>query len=109
MKNRQAFRLIGSILLWIVASALADEPFNYIPPNGVVPDETTATQIAEVILIPIYGRQKIKDEEPFSAKLHENVWTVTGFFQKGEGRLGGVALIEISKIDGRILRISHGQ
>jgi len=79
----------------------------YIPPAGFVPDEQTAIKIAHAILTPIYGRDVLEKEEPFVAHLSNNVWTVTGSIPKD--RLGGVALIEISKIDARILRVTHGK
>lgn len=41
------------------------------------------------------------------AILRDGVWYVEGSLPKG--LVGGVAIAEIAKDDGRILRISHGQ
>jgi len=81
---------------------------SYIPPNGFVPDAATATRIAEAVWIPIYGAEPIAKEKPFKATLKGDVWTVTGK-DLPPGTVGGVAEAEISKRDGRILRVIHGQ
>jgi hypothetical protein len=86
---------------------------SYVPPNGFVPDSTTATRVAEAIWIPIYGGERIRDQRPYRATLHKGVWTVTGTLKQpsesGRRAVGGVALAEISKRDARILRVSHGR
>jgi Na+-translocating ferredoxin:NAD+ oxidoreductase RnfG subunit len=80
---------------------------NYKPKDGYVPDEETAIIIAVAVWKPIYGKEKIENEKPYKANLKNGVWTVTGSLPKG--RKGGVAEAEISKDDGRILRIIHGK
>lgn len=90
--------------------ALADEP--YIPPDGFVPDGQTAMRIAEAVWIPIYGERKIQEEKPYVATLKDGIWIVTGSLPKlpnGGAWVGGVAEIQISKQDGRILKVSHGE
>jgi len=74
---------------------------------GGVPNAEVATMIAVKALEQIYGHAKIEKEKPFHATLSGGVWTVQGTLPKG--LKGGVALAEISKQDGRILRISHGK
>jgi len=97
------------VLVYYTAPALSadDVPFNYVPLNGAVPDEETAIQVGEAILMPIYGKNLIKGEEPFHAKLHEDVWTVMGSVP--EGMVGGAAIIDISKSKGCVTRILHQQ
>jgi hypothetical protein len=88
-----------------------DPPYNYEPPKGVILDEPTAIAVAEAILKPIYGADKIKQEEPFGAVLKEDVWTVTGDFHQTKTyppKLGGVAEIKISKSKGCVINITHG-
>ena len=51
---------------------------SYRPSNGYVPDQQTATQVAKVILISVYGEAEVKNEEPFAASLKGNIWTVKG-------------------------------
>jgi hypothetical protein len=98
-------------ILYFAASALfaANEPKHNAMPRvaGVVPDDVTAIKIAVAVWGPIYGADKIAAEKPFRAKLANGVWTVQGSLPKGW--VGGVALAEISKADGRIIRISHGK
>jgi NTF2 fold immunity protein len=79
----------------------------YKPPNGFVPDEATAIKIAVAIWTPIFGNAKIAKEKPYHATLKGDVWTVEGSLP--EGYNGGVAHVEISKEDGRILLLYHGK
>ena len=80
---------------------------SYIPDSGYVPDEETALKIAGAVLLPIYGKETLGQEQPFKAVLVENIWHVSGHLP--EGWRGGVAEIEINKTDGKILRVSHGK
>jgi len=84
------------------------------PSNGFVPDEATAVKIAEAVLIPVYGANKIESERPFTAKLKKGVWTVAGTLRCSDGKggfttdcVGGVATVQISKRDARILSMIH--
>jgi hypothetical protein len=77
----------------------------YLPPEGVISDQGTAVQVAEAILKPIYGGDKIRREEPFIASLANNIWTVQGSLPKNA--VGGTALIKLSKTTGRVLQIGH--
>lgn len=80
--------------------------YSYKPKYGYVADEETAVKIAEAILTPIYGKEAIEEEKPFTAKLKEGVWIVSGTLNADKG---GVAEVEISKNNGVILRVSHGK
>jgi hypothetical protein len=82
---------------------------NYIPPNGVVPDEGTASKLAAIYLGMVYGEDHMHEQMPLSATLREGVWTVRGRWIGGDGAHGGVAEIEIAKDDGRMVRITHGK
>jgi hypothetical protein len=87
----------------------------YVPKDGYVPDSATAIQIAEAVLAPVYGKTHIESERPFSARLHDGVWTVSGTLHcRGDDRpgvycLGGVAVVTISQADARILSMIHGK
>jgi len=80
---------------------------NYKPPQRYVPDAATAIKIAVAVWEPIYGDAQIAKEKPYSAVLLNGVWTVQGSLPKE--MLGGVAIAEIAKIDGRVIRVSHGK
>lgn len=103
--------LLFTCILYLATGVLfaADQPKHNAMPRvaGVVPDGATAIKIAVAVWEPIYGADKIAAEKPFRAKLAHGVWTVQGSLPKGW--VGGVALAEISKVDGRIIRISHGK
>jgi hypothetical protein len=81
---------------------------SYVPEEGFVPNERTAVRIAEAVLSAIYGEDQITREQPFTAVLKGEVWTVQGHLPASRN-VGGVALAEISKTDGRILRVIHGK
>ncbi len=80
---------------------------NYVPPDGVVPSRETAVRIAEAIWEPIYGEKNITRQRPMRVTLTNGIWTVRGSLPPGH--CGGVALAEIRKLDGCVLRISHGR
>jgi hypothetical protein len=107
MLKRYSLSLFFVILVLIVTTADAEE-HSYVPKRGFVPDERTAVLIAEAVLSPIYGEERIANEKPFAAALKGDVWIVQGSLPAGKN-LGGVALAEISKADGRILRVTHGK
>jgi hypothetical protein len=89
--------------------ASEEKKHSFQPEGGFVPNEITAIRIAEAVLIPIYGEKKINSEKPFKITLKDDVWTVEGTFPFLGRFFGGVAVIEISKKDARILRVSHGK
>ena len=102
-------RMVGAIavLSLVCVISAAQGQHKVTPKDGFVPDEKTAIKIAEAVLLPIYGAEKISKEEPFVAKLKNRIWLVSGTLPRGW--IGGVAIIEISKADGKILRVSHGK
>ncbi len=77
------------------------------PKNGFIPDGRTAVRVGEAVLEAIYGEKQIASERPFSAKLKDGTWIVTGSFPKSQ-RFGGVAEIRISKKEGCIVSVHHG-
>jgi hypothetical protein len=83
------------------------------PKDGLVPDAKTAIKIAVAVWEPIYGEAQIAGEKPYVARLDTNgVWIVEGSLPRGlfgSPVKGGVAVAEIAKGDGRILRVSHGK
>jgi hypothetical protein len=100
-----------SVILGAAAQAQS-----YVPKVGFVPDSATAVKIAEAVLIPVYGKEKVESERPFTAKLENGVWTVDGTLHcpgdKGGVTTdcdGGAAEVKLSKKDGRILRMIHYQ
>ena len=81
---------------------------NYKPKTGYVPNAETAIKIAVAVWESIYGEERIASEKPYKATLVNGVWVVQGSLRE-EHTLGGVAVAEISKDDGRVLRVSHGK
>ena len=110
MKRILMLVILGIVFVPLIYAA-TPEKHSYKPEAGYVPDEITAVKIAEAVLIPIYGEKVIQKERPFEAELKNGYWFVSGTLRcPAENEcLGGTAEIEISKDDGRILRVSHGK
>jgi len=85
----------------------------YPPKDGYVPNSATAVKVAEAVLTPVYGEQRVVSERPFNATLVNGVWKVTGTLHcpgtAGSGCNGGVAEVDISKADARIMSMNHGK
>lgn len=80
----------------------------YNRPYGIIQNETIAVEYAKLILVPIYGRDEIESQKPYSVSLHKNsVWSVKGSLKENE--LGGTFSITINKSDGRVLSIFHSK
>ena len=77
----------------------------YFPKEGLIPTEKIAFQIAESVLINLYGKETIEEEKPFSINLENDVWVIEGSLEKGFE--GGVAYMEIRKSNGEILKVIH--
>lgn len=105
--TRGSAGLIASVSL--LSASLASAKPNFIPPNGFVPNEQTAIAIARAVLVPIYGADTIKDEEPLTAKRDGDDWIVTGTLQCAPRCMGGTAEVRLSSKDGRILNMIHGK
>ncbi len=112
--------LVAITLMTAIIPALAQQPGStnkwqgVKPRDGFAPDSQTAVKIAEAALIPVYGEKQIRSEEPFTAQLKGDVWTVGGTLRcpDGKGGLttdcdGGVAVVKLSKTDGHILFMMH--
>ena len=114
MVKEVALRACGTQFLFVllalscsVAMAQDHSLHNVRRPEGYVPDQETAIKIAVAVWEPIYGKAAIAKQSPYNARLNNGVWVVTGSLP---GRmLGGVALAEISKEHGTILRVTHGR
>jgi hypothetical protein len=108
MKRSALFAILSVAigLPWLL-NAQHESPHSYIPPNGFVPDSLTAVRIATAVWTPIYGEQQVQGERPYRASLRGGIWTVEGSLPVNA--IGGVAVAEIVKRDGRIVRVSHGK
>jgi DNA/RNA endonuclease YhcR with UshA esterase domain len=71
-----------------------------------MPDERTAVQVGKAILIPAYGEDTVKKEEPFTASLEGNIWTVKGAVRPYPS---GNAEVKLSKVNGAVLFLTHSQ
>src|ERR1041385_4695620 len=105
----------STICAWVLILAGSGVPQGFKPKAGFVPDAATAIKIAEAVLVPVYGEKQIVSERPFRALLKGNVWFVEGTLHCSESTEkkddefcdGGVAAVQVSKVDGRILHMIH--
>jgi hypothetical protein len=107
--KRHRLKLSGfALVLFGMASLVmaGDKLSDFAPPNGFVPNEATAIRIAVAVWEPIYGVAQIAAQKPYRARLENGIWVVKGTLHSD---LGGVAIAEIVKSDGRVLRVSHGR
>jgi hypothetical protein len=106
-KKTPAIACIVTLMAFIVLAAETAE-HNFKPKDGYVPNAKTAIKIAVAVWEPIYGEKQIAREKPYRASLDTNgVWVIESSLPQGMD--GGVAIAEIAKDDGRILRVSHGE
>ena len=63
--------------------------------------------IALAVWKPLYGKERIGKEKPYTATLSNGAWTVSG--TPPLDALGGTAFARIARDDGRILLVSHGK
>jgi len=104
----QKLTLLGlTVLGAILISAAAEKSAAFRPKDGFVPNKEVAVKIAVAVWEPIYGSERIAAEKPYEARLTNGVWIVHGSL--AAGALVGVAEAQISKDDGRILGVRHGQ
>jgi hypothetical protein len=103
------FIILTPLLISIVSGNICHEKQikNKAAFEGFVPNKAVARQIAEAILLPIYG-DEILNQKPFEVSLlKDSIWVVTGI-QK-EVSIGGVVYMEIQKSDCKILKVTHGK
>ena len=107
MKRQALYALF--VLAWPLCIEAAHA--QYVPPNGIIPNAETAIAVARAILIPIYGADTVRGEEPLVAEQKPDRWIVRGSLNCGGAPtcVGGTAEIEIAKNDGRVLRVTHYQ
>jgi len=79
---------------------------SFSPKDGFVPDKATAVAIAYAIAVPIYGKKSMDSELPFRAELKDGVWTVLTTLNCKSCE-GGTLVVQIEKVSGKILFLTH--
>jgi NTF2 fold immunity protein of polymorphic toxin system component len=102
-----ALRYLPALACSIAIAFAADPKHTYMPPAGYVPDSNTAIKIVVAVWEPIYGARKSRGK----TRITRRYTMMFGLLlvQLPERMLGGVAIAEISKQDGRIIRVSHSK
>jgi hypothetical protein len=102
--------LLGAATIVLASDASATGQ-SFAPTRAVIPDQATATAVGAAILHAYFGKEQFRDfgKEQFrdgagyEATLEDSVWTVWESLPKGT--IGGGPVVELSKADGRVLRI----
>lgn len=98
------FVLVG--VLWLLPMSMSSQGPETPPPEGFVPDASTAIRIAEAVMIPIFGQREVETDRPFTATLEKDVWIVESNHNLSNlTEKGGVFVAKIMKKDGRILLV----
>ena len=80
----------------------------YNRPNGVIPNDSLAVEMAKIVLFPIYGKKNIEHQRPYQVTLVNNeFWCIEGSLS--ENADGGTFSITINKSDGKVRGIFHGK
>jgi hypothetical protein len=82
----------------------------YINSPPLIPSDTIAIGIAEIILKNLYG-DEIETERPLKIDLYkDSIWIIKGTQPiKGPNYRGGVVYIELRKSDGKVITVFHGK
>ena len=78
----------------------------FVPKDGFIPSAEIAVQVAERILKHIYGKEQIEQQKPFLVNLENNIWIIEGYWGN-DCADGGNVYMELSKEDGRVLKVVH--
>ncbi|MDA3842813.1 MAG: YbbC/YhhH family protein [Candidatus Kapabacteria bacterium] len=109
---RQKTTIISIIIIFgLIFCFLDNVKSDKINPNrSYVPDKETASKIAEIILLSVYGEQ-VNKQKPFKVTCeNDSVWSINGVLpepKEGYMNIGGVAHIRIRKKDCKILECYH--
>ena len=107
IQRRASSFLLGAAVVGVTVIVGAQVRPNVKPKAGYVPNADTAVVIGVAVLGPIYGESSVASHKPYSATLADGTWTVRGTLPPGTA--GGTAVAEISKDDGRVVRVFHEQ
>jgi hypothetical protein len=119
MKPFALVRLVALIvvvagLTFVITASVRDRPRQADNPSekttadevDVDLDEASAIQIAEIILVRVYGKD-VLEERPWNVTNNGDVFRIEGTLM--EGTLGGVAEIEINRTNAEVVSIIHGK
>ena len=79
-----------------------------LPPNGLIPTQEVAIQVAEAVLSHLYGAEPIRKQRPFKVNLSEGVWTIEGSYPEPRNPTG-IAVVQLRQEDGQLLQVTQGQ
>ena len=75
--------------------------------KDLIDDADLAKNIARLVLVKVYGEDRIKNQEPLTVTEEKDTWFVTGTLQCAPQCRGGTASLSMRKKDGAILSVFH--
>lgn len=72
-------------------------------PNGFLATSDTALKVAKVYLEPIYGYNRIQQQEPFNVSIKNDYWIIQGTTQKGS--IVEPIKITLERSSGRVISV----
>lgn len=78
----------------------------FVPDSGFVADSATAIALARVYLVAVVGSDAVREQEPLSANLTGDVWTVVGHLPPNF--VGGVARLRLARRTGAVVGLVQG-
>jgi hypothetical protein len=100
-------RVFAVVLLISGSHALIGQVKSHLPPQGIIPDESTAVKVAEIVFPRIFGEEEVAKYLPYHAQLKDGVWEVYGTLKPGSR--GGTPQMTIQKKDGKVIDVWHSQ
>ncbi len=86
---------------------LADSSYVLSHGDTLIKNRNTAIMMAEAALFPIYGEEKIRNEQPYESYLIDGYWVIMGTLPREYA--GGTFEVVINAKDGRFVYVSHGK
>jgi len=86
---------------------LAGSTYVLLRGDTLIKNKDAAIMVAEAALFPIFGKSKIRSEQPYETYLIDGYWVISGTLPRGWD--GGTFEVIINAIDGRFVYLSHGK
>ena len=90
-----------------LSDALVNTAKKHVLVDKVIKNKSTAISVAEAMVFSIYGKEQIIRQRPYESYLIDGYWVNSGTLPKE--RVGGTFLIIINSVDGKVIKLEHGQ
>ncbi|HCL5075099.1 TPA: hypothetical protein N3A50_004566 [Salmonella enterica subsp. salamae serovar 30:g,m,s:e,n,x] len=102
---------LSVLLIFLLLSSISygklNECFSENKNNYFVGNEEVVRKLTEIYVEDRYGKEHAQREKPYNISDKGDFWQVSGSIDPNA--TGGVFLIEIDKVNGRIISFTHGK